>query len=71
MTDLSEQLRQAVLQNGEPQAGVALQCGLSPSTLSRFINAKGGLSLEAASRLASYLRLGLVQVDAPDTRRWR
>jgi plasmid maintenance system antidote protein VapI len=69
MISLDEQLRDAVLRNAEPQIGVARQCGLTPSTLSRFVNGRGSLSLEAASRLASYLRLALVKVDASTTRR--
>jgi transcriptional regulator with XRE-family HTH domain len=63
MTTLSEQLRNAAtvrVAAGEPQSYVARQCGLSPSLLSRFIAGKGGLSWEAADRLAAYLGVGLV-----------
>src|SRR5687768_4200364 len=57
---LSEQLRQAIIDFGTSQVGVAHDCGLSPSTVSRFLAGKGGLSLDAADRLAGCLRLVLV-----------
>jgi transcriptional regulator with XRE-family HTH domain len=63
---LNEQLRKvttARIATGEPQSYMAGKCGVSPSMLSRFIAGKGSLSLEAASRLAAYVRVVLVPVD--------
>ena len=60
MSSITEQLRQAIHDFGTSQIGVAHDCELSPSTVSRFLSRKGGLSLEAADRLARCLRLVLV-----------
>src|SRR5687767_1457277 len=50
MNTFVEQLRHA-MNSGGSQAEVARHCGLSPSTVSRFLAGKGGLSLEAADKL--------------------
>jgi transcriptional regulator with XRE-family HTH domain len=60
MSSITEQLRQAIRDFGTSQIDVAQDCGLSPSTVSRFLSGKGGLSLEAADRLARCLRVVLV-----------
>lgn len=57
---LRDQLRQAVADSGERQAAIARACKLTPSSLSRFLSATGGLSLDAAERLANHLRLRLM-----------
>ena len=67
MNKLTDQLRAVVSQHVthvEPQWYVAHQCGMTASTLSRFLAGKGGISLEAADRLAVYLGLTLVRVGA-------
>ena len=60
MSTLIDQLRQAVVNSGGSQADVGRHCGLTPSTVSRFLAGKGGLSLDAADRLTKCLRLKLV-----------
>jgi hypothetical protein len=61
MDSLSEQLREAVRTSGASQADVASTCGIGKSQLSRFLSGDGSLSLHAADRLASCLRLRLVR----------
>jgi transcriptional regulator with XRE-family HTH domain len=60
MDTLTEQLRQAVLSTDASQADVARHCGLTPSTVSRFLAGKGSLSLQAADKLSRCLRLKVV-----------
>lgn len=61
MKTLTEQLREALINSGGSQAEVARYCGLSPSTVSRFLAGKASLSIRAVDKLSLCLRLVVVR----------
>jgi len=65
MKTLTQQLREAASQYVRTHATLAWaanECGMSVSQLSRFLAGKGGISMEAADRLASYVGVGIAAV---------
>jgi hypothetical protein len=62
MFELSRQLRAAIELSGERQSDLARGCGISPSSVSRFISGKSDLSPQAMDRLTKYLNLRLVSI---------
>lgn len=65
---LSDQLRNAVIAAGEAGKSryrIAQECGIGEAAISRFVNGKGGLSLQAIDAIGSCLGLELVQKSTP------
>jgi transcriptional regulator with XRE-family HTH domain len=56
---LSDQIRGAVDASGLTRYRIAKELGVAESTMSRFMNGKGGLSLDNIDRLAELLRLNI------------
>lgn len=56
---LSEQIRRAILGSGMSRYRLCKEIGLSPSTMSRFINGTGGLGMEMLDKLADVLDINL------------
>jgi DNA-binding phage protein len=56
---LSDQFRQAILRSAKTRYRIAQETGLSEGQLSRFVNRKGGLSLEAIDKIGKCLGLEL------------
>jgi transcriptional regulator with XRE-family HTH domain len=54
---LSDEIRQAVDASGLSRYRIAKELGISESTMSRFMNRKGGLTLKLLDRLAELLGL--------------
>jgi transcriptional regulator with XRE-family HTH domain len=54
---LSDEIRQAVDASGQSRYRIAKELGISESTMSRFMNRKGGLTLKLLDRLADLLGL--------------
>jgi transcriptional regulator with XRE-family HTH domain len=54
---LSDEIRQAVDASGLSRYRIAKELGISESTMSRFMNRKGGLTLKLLDRLADLLGL--------------
>ncbi len=57
---LSDEIRDAVNGSGMTRYAIAKTLGISEATLSRFMNAKGGLSMDFFDRLAELLGLHVV-----------
>jgi transcriptional regulator with XRE-family HTH domain len=57
---LSDQIRNAVAASSWSQYRIAKELGIAESTMSRFVNGKGGLSLDNIDRLAELLGLSIV-----------
>ena len=57
---VSEQLRAAIKASDRSRYRLALEAEIDQSSLSRFMNYKTGLSMEAMDRLAEVLELELV-----------
>ena len=55
----SEQLRQAIQQDGRSRYRISLNTGISQGQLSRFMHSKGGLSLRSVDRLCECLGLAI------------
>ena len=69
---LAEQLRRAVLESPETAYRISLDAEVDQGSLSRFMSERVDLSLENASRLASYFGLVLMSPYGPKkTRRSR
>jgi transcriptional regulator with XRE-family HTH domain len=62
---LVEQLRELVRSSGQTLIKLADLTGVDPSRLSRFLNARRGLSQEALDRIVRALNIRLVRGDAP------
>lgn len=57
---LTEQFRRAIEAAPVPRSRICRDAGMSEATMSRFMNGKGGLSMEMFDRIADYLDLRLV-----------
>ena len=57
---LSDEIREAVNASGMSRYAIAKSLGIAESTMSRFMNGKGGLSMEFMDRLAELLGLHIV-----------
>lgn len=55
MSELLEQIRQAVARETVPRAHICRETGISESSMSQFMAGTKGLRLEAAERLARHL----------------
>jgi len=62
---LSEQLRAAIDASEMTRYRIALEAEIDHATLSRFMNSKGGLSVDSMDRLAETLGLELVAKRRP------
>jgi plasmid maintenance system antidote protein VapI len=62
---MSDQVRKALLDSGISRYRVHKDLGISQAQLSRFVNEKGGMSMELIDQLADYLNL---EVRAKDSR---
>lgn len=60
-TKLSDQLRKAIETSGRSQYAICREAELAQATLCRFMQGKGGLSVDGIDRLAEALGLELVQ----------
>jgi transcriptional regulator with XRE-family HTH domain len=56
----SDQIRGAVEASGLSRYRICKEIGITESTMSRFMNAKGGLSMASLDRLADLLALAVV-----------
>jgi plasmid maintenance system antidote protein VapI len=54
---LSDEIREAADDSGMSRYAIAKALGVAESTMSRFMNGKGGLSMEYIDRLAALLGL--------------
>ena len=57
---LSDEIRDAVDASGMSRYAIAKALGVAESTMGRFMNGKGGLSMEYIDRLAALLGLHIV-----------
>ncbi len=57
---LSDEIRYAVNGSGLSRYAIAKALGIAESTISRFMNGKGGLSMDYLDRLAELLGLHIV-----------
>jgi transcriptional regulator with XRE-family HTH domain len=55
----SDQIREAVDASGLSRYRICKEVGITESTMSRFMNSKGGLSMASLDRLAELLALEL------------
>lgn len=62
---LSDQLRRFIKTGELSCYEISKQTGIDTSTLSRFLNKKGGLSVDGLDRIADCLGLNLVQEASP------
>jgi hypothetical protein len=56
----SDQIRDAISGSSQSRYRICADIGLSQAAMSRFMNGKGGLSLETVDRLAELLNLRVV-----------
>jgi transcriptional regulator with XRE-family HTH domain len=56
----SDQIRDAITASKLSRYRICADIGLSQAAMSRFMNGKGGLSLETVDRLADLLKLRVV-----------
>jgi plasmid maintenance system antidote protein VapI len=57
---MSDEIRDAVNASGMSRYAIAKALGVAESTMSRFVNGKGGLSMEYLDRLADLIGLHIV-----------
>jgi transcriptional regulator with XRE-family HTH domain len=57
----SDQIRAAVDGSGMSRYAICKAIGMTQGSMSRFMNGKGGLSLDAIDKLAELLRLDVVR----------
>jgi len=57
---LTKQLQAAIHATGQSLYSIAQASGVAAPVLQRFINGERGITLDTASKLATYLRLSLV-----------
>jgi transcriptional regulator with XRE-family HTH domain len=62
---MSDQLRRAVLDAPTSRRQIALRLSIDEGQLSRFVNGKGGLSMENSDRLCEFLGLELRPAGMP------
>jgi plasmid maintenance system antidote protein VapI len=65
---LSEEIRDAVNASGMTRYAICKTLGIAEATMSRFMNAKGGLSMEVIDRLAELLGMHIVVM--PTKKQW-
>ena len=58
---ISDRIRQAIESSDVSRYAIAKATGIEESALSRFVNGKRGLSMEAIDTVAEYLGLELVK----------
>jgi plasmid maintenance system antidote protein VapI len=63
----SDQIRQAIAASELTRYRIAQLSGVPQSTLSKFVNGKGGLTLDTLDRLSAVMGLGVV-VEAKATK---
>jgi plasmid maintenance system antidote protein VapI len=63
---LSDELRDAVNASGLSRYAIAKAIGVAASTLSRFMNGKGGLSMDYIDRLGGLLDLHVISGKRKD-----
>jgi hypothetical protein len=63
---LSAQLREIIEAWPESRYRISLETGISQATLSRFVNGKRGLPMDAVDTLSLYLELKLTCVSQSD-----
>jgi len=63
MKKLSEQFRQAILLSGVSRYEIAKATGVSQSTLSKFVLAQRGISIEVMDAIGAFLGLKIVSVS--------
>jgi len=68
---LSEQLREAILAGPMSRRQIALQLGIDEGQLSRFMNFKGGLSMEGIDKVAALLGLELKPIQRTRAKKGR
>ena len=56
----TDQIREAIRRSGRTNHAIARDMGVAPSVIHRFMNGKGGLSMEYIDRLAALLGLHIV-----------
>ncbi len=66
---LSDEIRDAVRASGMSRYAISKALGIAESTMSRFVNGKGGLSMEYVDCLAELLGLHIVIKPTNDKRR--
>lgn len=64
VTDIQEQLRQAITNSGETLYAIAKGSGADYSVLLRYMSRERGISLATAARLARHLKLELRKAKA-------
>lgn len=69
MQNMSETLRQAVLDCGLPLLQIAAAAGVERASLSRFVRGERTLRLDMADRLAAYFKLELRPKGKKEERR--
>jgi transcriptional regulator with XRE-family HTH domain len=60
---ITDAVRRAIRESGRSLRDLERETGIEPAQLSRFMNRKGGMSLEALDRLAGALRLMIIKSD--------
>lgn len=60
---LEQALRDALLENGRTPHDIALTIGVSPSTITRFLNRQSTLKLETIDKLLAELGLEVRPID--------
>jgi len=68
---VSEQLREAVEVSSITRRQIALRCGIDEGQFSRFMNRKGGLSMEGIDAVATLLGLELRPIQKPRVKKGR
>jgi plasmid maintenance system antidote protein VapI len=63
---LSDEIRDAVNESGLSRYAIAKSLGVSQSTMSRFMNGKGGLSMDYIDRLGELLSLHIISGKRKD-----
>ena len=63
----SDQIRHAVDASGLSRYRICKEIDITESTMSRFMNGKGGLSMTSLDRLAALLGLAVVSRDGANT----
>jgi plasmid maintenance system antidote protein VapI len=66
---LSDEIRDAVVGSGMSRYAISKALGIAESTMSRFVNGKGGLSMDYVDRLSELLGLHIVIKPMSDKRR--
>jgi transcriptional regulator with XRE-family HTH domain len=64
--DLAEQLREAIRRSGQSQRDLARRAKINQAQLSRFLNGKRTLTLDAAGALCAVLGLRLAKAEGSE-----